>query len=171
MRLELVILPKTLVKYRPKLIAVVLSICNLPLRLNCYRPRHPVTHLWQILPKLNYFKLSVLLCVITHLHYLMNLFLSQLMAIFVLPKSDVFDSSAFFKEFSLGGKSKNCSEIWDVKFASSVARPPEWCELGRLGMCGKLPLKGAPGGGEFFLLYVSLRCVLMYLQFKICRKK
>ena len=38
-------------------------------------------------------------------------------------------------------------------------------------MCGKLPLKGAPGGGEFFLLYVCLRCVLVYFQFKICRKK
>ena len=39
-------------------------------------------------------------------------------------------------------------------------------------MCGKLPLKGAPGrGSKFFLLYVCLRCILVYFQFKICRKK
>ena len=60
--------------------------------------------------------------------------------------------SAFFKEFSMGGRSRNCSEIWDVKFAAGVARPPECCELGKLGMCGKLSLKGAPGGGRIFLI-------------------
>ena len=62
-------------------------------------------------------------------------------------------NSAFLRNFHWGGgKSKNCSAIWDVKFAASVARPPEWCKLARLGMCGKLPLKGAPGGGRIFLI-------------------
>ena len=62
-------------------------------------------------------------------------------------------SSAFFYGIFTGreGKIKNCSEIWDIKFAASVARPPEWCEFGRLGLFGKLPLERGPGGGEFFL--------------------
>ena len=65
----------------------------------------------------------------------------------------------FLRNFHWGGegKSKNYSEIWNVKFAFSIVRPPEWCELGRLGMCGKLHLKEAPGGGELFLLYFSLK--------------
>ena len=87
--------------------------------------------------------------------------------------SQLLQTSAFFKEFSLGG--------WGgvkiaLKYGMSNLRLPQPVHLSGASWGGyecveNFFSKGFLEEGKFFLLYICLRCILVHFQFKICRKK